>query len=204
MICDLRVVAPDAYFQFPVAKYGLALDNWSIRRLTSLVGAGRARGMLMAAERLTADDALQTGMANRHRHARRRAGLGRRDRRVRAAGAAARQAGAQRRRRLRGPVARPPGTVRQGVDQPGRHRGAGGAHREAARRTSRAPRCCAGGPAGRRDGDARRRRLGAARAAGHARGARARRRSRSTRSPSARRTIATASSSTSNRRRTSA
>ena len=65
MICDLRVVAPDAYFQFPVAKYGLALDNWSIRRLTSLVGAGRARGMLMAAERLTADVALQTGMANR-------------------------------------------------------------------------------------------------------------------------------------------
>jgi enoyl-CoA hydratase len=65
MICDLRVVAPEAYFQFPVAKYGIALDNWSIRRLTSLVGAGRARGMLMAAERLTADAALQTGMANR-------------------------------------------------------------------------------------------------------------------------------------------
>lgn len=65
MICDLRVVAPEAYFQFPVAKYGIALDNWSIRRLTSLVGAGRARGMLLAAERLTAEVALQTGMANR-------------------------------------------------------------------------------------------------------------------------------------------
>ena len=65
MICDLRVVAPEAYFQFPVAKYGIALDNWSIRRLTSLVGAGRARAMLMAAERLTAETALQTGMANR-------------------------------------------------------------------------------------------------------------------------------------------
>ena len=65
LICDLRVVAPDAYFQFPVAKYGLALDNWSIRRLTSLVGAGRARGMLFGAERLTADLALHTGLANR-------------------------------------------------------------------------------------------------------------------------------------------
>jgi enoyl-CoA hydratase len=65
MICDLRVVAPEAYFQFPVAKYGIALDNWSIRRLTSLVGAGRARGMLLGAEKLTADLALQTGMANR-------------------------------------------------------------------------------------------------------------------------------------------
>lgn len=65
MICDLRVVDTGAYFQFPVAKYGLALDNWSIRRLTSLVGAGRARGMLLTAEKLTADAALHTGMANR-------------------------------------------------------------------------------------------------------------------------------------------
>jgi enoyl-CoA hydratase len=65
MICDLRVVAPKAFFQFPIAKYGLALDNWSIRRLTSLVGYGRARAMLIAAEKLSADVALQTGMANR-------------------------------------------------------------------------------------------------------------------------------------------
>jgi enoyl-CoA hydratase len=65
MISDLRVVAPDAFFQFPIAKYGLALDNWSIRRLSALVGYGRARAMLIAAEKLTADTALQTGMANR-------------------------------------------------------------------------------------------------------------------------------------------
>ena len=65
MICDLRVVAPDAFFQFPTSKYGLALDNWSIRRLSSLAGYGRARSMLLAAEKLTADTALQTGMANR-------------------------------------------------------------------------------------------------------------------------------------------
>ncbi len=65
MICDLRIVAADAYFQFPIAKYGLALDNWSIRRLVSLVGHGRARAMLLAAEKLTADVALATGMANR-------------------------------------------------------------------------------------------------------------------------------------------
>ncbi len=65
MICDLRVVAPDAYFQFPIARYGLALDNWSIRRLASLAGYGRARGMLLAAERLDAQTALMTGMANR-------------------------------------------------------------------------------------------------------------------------------------------
>jgi enoyl-CoA hydratase/carnithine racemase len=65
MQCDLRVVSPDAFFQFPTSKYGLALDNWSIRRLSSLVGHGRARAMLLTAEKLTAETALQTGMANR-------------------------------------------------------------------------------------------------------------------------------------------
>jgi len=65
MVCELRVVAPDAFFQFPTSKYGLALDNWSIRRLSSLVGHGRARGMLLTAEKLTAETALLTGMANR-------------------------------------------------------------------------------------------------------------------------------------------
>lgn len=65
MICDLRVVAPEAFFQFPVAKYGLALDNWSIRRLSTLAGYGRARAMMLTAETLPADVALQTGMANR-------------------------------------------------------------------------------------------------------------------------------------------
>jgi enoyl-CoA hydratase len=65
MRCDLRVVAPDAFFQFPTSKYGLALDNWSIRRLSSLVGHGRARAMLLTAEKLTAEVALDTGMANR-------------------------------------------------------------------------------------------------------------------------------------------
>jgi enoyl-CoA hydratase len=65
MVSDLRVVAPEAFFQFPIAKYGLALDDWSIRRLATLVGHGRARGMLLGAEKLTADVAYQTGLANR-------------------------------------------------------------------------------------------------------------------------------------------
>ena len=65
MVCDLRVVAPDAYFQFPIARYGLALDNWSVRRLASLAGHGRARAMLLAAEKLDAQTAQMTGMANR-------------------------------------------------------------------------------------------------------------------------------------------
>lgn len=65
MQCDLRVASTDAFFQFPTSKYGLALDNWSIRRLSSLVGHGRARAMLLTAEKLTTEVALQTGMVNR-------------------------------------------------------------------------------------------------------------------------------------------
>jgi enoyl-CoA hydratase len=65
MQCDLRVVSREAFFQFPTSKYGLALDNWSIHRLSSLVGHGRARAMLLTAEKLTAETALLTGMANR-------------------------------------------------------------------------------------------------------------------------------------------
>ncbi len=133
MICDLRVVAPEAYFQFPVAKYGLALDNWSIRRLTSLVGAGRARGMLLgrgtAHRRRRAAD--RDGQPDRH--AGRRAGVGRRDRR------ASRRWRLQHAKRVlnddgayEDPWPEHTGAVRQGVGQPGRHRGAGGAHREAA------------------------------------------------------------------------
>lgn len=65
MVCDLRVAVPEAYFQFPVARYGLALDNWSIRRLSTLAGYGRARAMMLTAEKLTAETALLTGMVNR-------------------------------------------------------------------------------------------------------------------------------------------
>src|SRR6201992_4516066 len=44
MVCDLRVVAPDAFFQFPTSKYGLALDNWSIHRLPQHGGNRRGPG----------------------------------------------------------------------------------------------------------------------------------------------------------------
>ncbi|MBD8505800.1 enoyl-CoA hydratase [Hoyosella sp. G463] len=63
---DLRVVAEDAYFMVPIAKLGLAMDNWTINRLSELAGGSSARAMLMAAEPLAADQALQCGLANRH------------------------------------------------------------------------------------------------------------------------------------------
>ena len=105
MRCDLRVVAPDAFFQFPTSKYGLALDNWSIRRLSSLVGHGRARAMLLTAEKLDRRHRAADRDGQPDRDPGRRAGLGRRDRRPGAAGDTARHAGTQRRRLHGGSVA---------------------------------------------------------------------------------------------------
>ena len=65
MAADLRVLAPDAVAGIPAAKIGVAVDEWTIRRLVSLVGAGHARGMLIGCEPLTADRALSVGFANR-------------------------------------------------------------------------------------------------------------------------------------------
>ena len=55
MAADLRVMAPDAIAGIPAAKLGVAVDEWTIRRLVSLVGAGQARGMLIGCDPLTAD-----------------------------------------------------------------------------------------------------------------------------------------------------
>ena len=65
MAADLRVMAPDAAAEIPAAKIGVAVDEWTIRRLVSLVGAGPARGMLIGCEALTSERALAVGFANR-------------------------------------------------------------------------------------------------------------------------------------------
>ena len=65
MAADLRVMAPDAIAGIPAAKIGVAVDEWTIRRLVSLVGAGQARGMLIGCDPLSADRAYALGFANR-------------------------------------------------------------------------------------------------------------------------------------------
>lgn len=65
MAADLRVMAPDAVAGIPAARIGVAVDEWTIRRLVSLVGAGQARGMLIGCDPLSADRAHALGFANR-------------------------------------------------------------------------------------------------------------------------------------------
>lgn len=65
MAADLRVMAPDALAGIPAAKIGVAVDEWTIRRLVSLVGSGPARGMLIGCDPMSADRAHALGFANR-------------------------------------------------------------------------------------------------------------------------------------------
>lgn len=64
LACDLRVVAEDARFEVPVAKNGLTVHNWTIRRLTDIIGGGAARTMLLGARAMRAPEALERGLAN--------------------------------------------------------------------------------------------------------------------------------------------
>jgi len=65
LAADLRVVAPDAYIAIPAAKLGISVDLWTTRRLTSLIGGGPARTVLLGAEAISATDAYTFGFANR-------------------------------------------------------------------------------------------------------------------------------------------
>ncbi|OZD01001.1 enoyl-CoA hydratase [Rhodococcus sp. 06-235-1A] len=63
--CDLRVVASDAFFEIPSTRLGIAVSNWTIRRLASLAGGGVARTILLGGERVHADHAFTCGLANK-------------------------------------------------------------------------------------------------------------------------------------------
>jgi enoyl-CoA hydratase len=64
LACDLRMVAPGASFAIPTAMLGLAVDPWTIRRLSLLAGGGAARRLLLACEPLSAEEALTCGLAD--------------------------------------------------------------------------------------------------------------------------------------------
>lgn len=61
LACDLRLATADARFAVPVAKLGLMVDHWTIRRLSMCVGHSTARWMLLTAKPLTAEAALTCG-----------------------------------------------------------------------------------------------------------------------------------------------
>ena len=61
--CDIRVVAPSAYFAIPVARMGVTVDKDLADSMTALLGGARARTMLMTGAPLSATDAVSSGFA---------------------------------------------------------------------------------------------------------------------------------------------
>lgn len=61
--CDIRVVAPSAYFAVPVARMGVTVDKDLADSMTALLGGARARTMLMTGAPLSATDAVSSGFA---------------------------------------------------------------------------------------------------------------------------------------------
>lgn len=65
LACDLRVADQNAMFGVPTARNGLAVDPWTIRRLTELAGGGVARRLLLGAGQIDHADAERAGLIDR-------------------------------------------------------------------------------------------------------------------------------------------
>jgi len=63
--CDLRMATPGASFGIPAGRLGLAVDTWTVERLSLLAGPGLARAMLLAAEVVKGDEAHRVGFVQR-------------------------------------------------------------------------------------------------------------------------------------------
>lgn len=65
LACDLRVAVTGAKFFYPVMKLGFLPQPSDPGRLAALVGPSRAKLILMAGAKLTADEALAAGLVDR-------------------------------------------------------------------------------------------------------------------------------------------
>ena len=65
LACDLRICVPEAKFFYPVMKLGFLPQPADPGRLKALVGPSRAKLILMAGQKITADEALSFGLVDR-------------------------------------------------------------------------------------------------------------------------------------------
>ncbi|MBS0481410.1 MAG: enoyl-CoA hydratase/isomerase family protein [Proteobacteria bacterium] len=63
-VCDIRVMAEDAFFQWAYVLNGLVPTEGAMWLLQRLVGQGKAFEWLMTGERVHGEEALRTGLAN--------------------------------------------------------------------------------------------------------------------------------------------
>ncbi|MBA3908642.1 MAG: enoyl-CoA hydratase [Rhodobacter sp.] len=65
LACDLRIAVPGAQFFYPVMRLGYLPQPTDPARLAALIGPGRARMILLAGQRIGADEALSWGLIDR-------------------------------------------------------------------------------------------------------------------------------------------
>lgn len=65
LACDIRLAVPHAKFFYPVAKLGFLPQPSDPARLSALIGPARAKMILLAGEKLSADEALSFGLVDR-------------------------------------------------------------------------------------------------------------------------------------------
>lgn len=65
LACDLRIAVPEARFFYPVMRLGYLPQPSDPGRLAALVGPSRARMILLAGQRIGADEALAWGLIDR-------------------------------------------------------------------------------------------------------------------------------------------
>ncbi|MDO4761987.1 MAG: enoyl-CoA hydratase [Corynebacterium sp.] len=63
LACDLRLVGEKGWFAVPAAALGFALDAWTLNRARDLLGGAVARNMLIAHQRVSAQQAVTVGFA---------------------------------------------------------------------------------------------------------------------------------------------
>lgn len=65
LACDLRISVPQASFFYPVAKLGFLPQPSDPGRLRALIGPARAKLILLAGARISAEEALRFGLIDR-------------------------------------------------------------------------------------------------------------------------------------------
>ena len=65
LACDIRITVPHAKFFYPVMKLGYMPQPSDALRMTALIGASRTKMVLIAGQKLSAEDALTYGLVER-------------------------------------------------------------------------------------------------------------------------------------------
>ncbi len=65
LACDLRIAVPSASFFYPVMRLGYRPQPSDPARLAALIGPSRAKMILLAGQRIDAEDALSWGLIDR-------------------------------------------------------------------------------------------------------------------------------------------